>query len=305
MSAWKSIRISKPCKLSIEDSNLVLVDDSNKIKFSLDDTDSIIFEGDHFTLTAPVLSALAKYKVATIFCDEYYMPLAILLPYKQSALGVDVLKLQISISDDLKASLWQVIIESKILNQADVLNYFNYNSENLYKYIGSVFLNDKHNFEAKSARSYWKELFPRLKREQESIDVRNQALNYAYAIFRSMISRDLSVSGFNCALGIWHDNKYNPYNLSDDLMEPFRPIIDIAIKKYINDNYDIEYLSPEVKRYIISIFDKEYVRYNGGISSIRKISKLFVNDFKKVIFENKIEFLQFPTIYTVSFDECF
>jgi len=304
MAAWKSIRITRPCKLSIESSNLVIKDETHKFKLSLSDTDSIIFEGDKFTLTAPVLGALAKYKVATLFCDEYYMPLAILLPYKQTALGVDVLKAQIFWTDEFKSSLWQLIIESKILNQREVLSYYGYDASYMDRYIGLVALNDKHNFEAKSARHYWKELFEDLKREQDSLDVRNQALNYAYAICRSMLSRDLSVAGFNCALGIWHDNKFNPYNLADDLIEPFRPIIDVAIKKLL-EGRDDEYISPELKRLIINLFDEEYVLYKDALSSIRKVTKLYTIDFKRAMVTESVEKIYFPTLSIEKFDECF
>ena len=304
MAAWKTIRITKPCRLSIESGNLVIKDEEHKFKLSLSDTDSIIFEGDQFTLTAPVLGALAKHKVATLFCDEYYMPLAILLPYRQTALGVDVLKAQISWSEEFKASLWQVIIESKILNQAEVLSYYGYNSSYMEKYIGFVALNDKHNFEAKSARHYWKELFHGIKREQESLDIRNQALNYAYAICRSMLARDLSAGGFNCALGIWHDNQYNAYNLADDLIEPFRPIIDMAIKKLL-EHRDDAYISPELKRRIIGLFDEEYVNYNQALSTIRKVSKLYIIDFKKAAMREALEKVNFPSVSLEHFDECF
>ena len=304
MAAWKTIRITKPCKLSIESGNLVIKDDEHKFKLSLSDTDSIIFEGDQFTLTAPVLGALAKHKIATLFCDEYYMPLAILLPYRQTALGVDVLKAQISWSEGFKASLWRVIIESKILNQTEVLSYYGYNSSYMEKYIGFVALNDKHNFEAKSARHYWKELFHGIKREQESLDIRNQALNYAYAICRSMLARDLSAGGFNCALGIWHDNQYNAYNLADDLIEPFRPIIDMAIKKML-EHRDDEYISPELKRLIIGLFDEEYVNYNQALSSMRKVSKLYIVDFKRAGMTETLEKVSFPSVSLEHFDECF
>ena len=304
MAAWKTIRITKPCKLSIESGNLVIKDDTHKFKLSLLDTDSIVFEGDQFTLTAPVLGSLAKHKIATLFCDEYYMPLAILLPYKQTALGVDVLKAQIFWTEEFKASIWQLIIESKILNQTDVLSYYGYNSSYMERYIGLVALNDKHNFEAKSARHYWKELFEGLKREQESLDIRNQALNYAYAICRSMLSRDLSAAGFNCALGVWHDNQYNAYNLADDLIEPFRPILDMAIKKILECRDD-EYLSPELKRLIIGIFDEEYVTYHQALSSIRKISKLYIIDFKRVAMTESLTKINFPTVSLEHFDECF
>ncbi len=304
MAAWKTIRITKPCKLSIESGNLVITDDEHKFKLSLSDTDSIVFEGDQFTLTAPVLGALAKHKIATLFCDAHYMPLAILLPYRQTALGVEVLKAQISWSKTFKASLWQIVIESKILNQTEVLSYFGYDSHYMERYIGLVAINDKHNFEAKSARHYWKELFPKLKREQESLDIRNQALNYAYAICRSMLARDLSAGGFNCALGIWHDNQYNAYNLADDLIEPFRPIIDMAIKSLL-DGRDEEYLSPELKRLIIGIFDEEYVSYNQALSSMRKVCKLYIVDFKRVAMTESCEKMNFPTVDIEHFDECF
>ena len=304
MAAWKSIRITKPCKLSIESGNLVIKDDTHKFKLSLSDTDSIIFEGEQFSLTAPVLGALAKHKIATLFCDEYYMPLAILLPYRQTALGVDVLKAQIFWTDKFKASLWQLIIESKILNQTEVLNYYGYNSSYMERYIGLVALNDKHNFEAKSARHYWKELFEGLKREQDSLDIRNQALNYAYAICRSMFARDLSAGGFNCALGIWHDNQYNAYNLADDLIEPFRPILDMAIKKILECRDD-EYLSPELKRLIIGVFDEEYIQYNQSLSTIRKVSKLYIIDFKRVAMTESLSKINFPTVSVEHFDECF
>ena len=304
MAAWKTIRITKPCKLSIESGNLVIKDDEHKFKFSLSDTDSIVFEGEQFTLTAPVLGALAKHKIATLFCDEYYMPLAILLPYRQTALGVEVLKSQISWSDAFKASLWRLIIELKILNQTEVLSYYGYNTSYMERYIGFVGLNDKHNFEAKSARHYWKELFHGIRREQESLDIRNQALNYAYAICRSMLARDLSAGGFNCALGIWHDNQYNAYNLADDLIEPFRPIIDMAIKKLLECRDD-EYISPELKRLIIAIFDEEYVNYNQTLSSIRKVSKLYIIDFKRVAMTESLEKVNFPSVSLERFDECF
>ena len=304
MSAWKSIRISKPCKLSIKSSNLLITDDTHRFTLSLADTDSIIFEGDQFVLTAPVLSALAKYKIATLFCDSYYLPTAILLPYKQNSLGVTILKSQISWSNQWKASMWQVIIEAKILNQTDVLGYYKCDSDYMSRYIGKVYPNDKYNFEAKSARHYWKELFEGLTREQESLDIRNQALNYAYAICRSIFARDISVVGFESALGIWHDNQYNAFNLSDDLIEPFRPIIDIAIKKLL-EYRDDEYLSPEIKRVIISIFDEEYLLYGDGISSIRKISKLYVADFKRDALAQSVKNINFPTINMDKIDECF
>lgn len=145
MAAWKSIRITKPYKLSIKSDNLIVANEEESFRLSLSDTDSIIFEGNNFTLTAHVLTALAKHKVATLFCDKYYMPQAILLPYRQVALGVEVIKAQIVWSKEFKSELWQLIIEAKILNQSAVLEYFEADFKYLGRYINCVALNDKYN----------------------------------------------------------------------------------------------------------------------------------------------------------------
>jgi len=185
MAAWKTIRITKPCTLRIDNGNLVVEDDEHRFKFSLDDVDSIIFEGDRFMLSAKVLAALSKHKVATLFCDEYYMPSAILHPYHQSSLATRTLKAQLAITKEFADRLWQQIIMAKIGLQRDVLQTLEKKMQKLDIYLSQVRAADTYGAEAKSARYYWSQLFDNLTREQESLDVRNQALNYAYALIRS------------------------------------------------------------------------------------------------------------------------
>ncbi|BCD68552.1 type II CRISPR-associated endonuclease Cas1 [Nitratiruptor sp. YY09-18] len=304
MAAWKTIRITKPCKLRIKNGNLVIEDETMRVKLSLSDIDSIIFEGDRFTLSAKVLAALSKHKVAALFCDEYYMPTAILHPYHQSSLATETLKAQLSLPDDLCDRFWQEIIRVKILNQSAVLSYFAKEDQKLEKYAKQIRPGDPYRTEAKSARIYWKKLFNDLKREANSLDVRNQALNYAYAILRSLITRDLSAAGFIPALGLWHDNRYNAFNLSDDLMEPFRPLVDIAIYLLLQ-NYKDDYLAPALKRDIVTIFDKEYIIFEGGLSTMRTTSVRYIQRFKAAILNRKIEFINFPTIDFEALSECF
>ncbi|ADV46721.1 type II CRISPR-associated endonuclease Cas1 [Nitratifractor salsuginis] len=304
MAAWKTIRITKPCRLSIENGNLVVEDEKVRFKLSLSDTDSIIFEGDRFTLSAKVLAALSRHKVATLFCDEYYMPTAILHPYHQSSLATETLKAQLSLPDDLRDRLWQEIIRVKILNQSAVLSHFAKKNPKLERYAEQIRPGDPYRTEAKSARLYWNKLFDGLKREADSLDVRNQALNYAYAILRSLITRDLSAAGFLPALGLWHDNRYNAFNLSDDLMEPFRPIVDAAVYLLL-PLCDEEYLTPEFKKAIISIFDSEYLIYDAGRSTLRTVATRYIQGFKAVVRSRKIENLHFPTIDFGALRECF
>jgi CRISPR-associated protein Cas1 len=304
MGAWKSVRITKPCNLRIKNRNLIIKDDEISAKISLEDTDSIVFEGDRFTLSAKVLSSFSKYKIAVLFCDEYYMPSTILHPYHQSSLATENIKIQLTLNSDFKDELWKEIIKNKIVLQAEVLDYFDKDSSKVYHYLSHLRSADKHNAEAKSARVYWSELFYKLKREQESMDIRNQALNYAYAIMRSLITRDISVAGFLPALGLWHDNLYNAFNLSDDLMEPFRPLIDLGVKKIL-ENFEEDFITPELKKELVLLFDREYILHNEGFSTIRNSSKLYVASFKRSIKKEDISLMEFPSFQKELVDECF
>ncbi len=304
MASWKTIRITKPCRLRIDNSNLLVEDDELRFKLSLEDTDSIIFEGDRFMISAKVLAALSKYKVAALFCDEYYLPSAILHPYHQSSLATKTLKAQLAVTSSYTDKLWQRIIIAKIGQQREVLDVLGKESDKLKIYMTQVREADKYGAEAKSAKYYWSRLFDQLVREPDSFDIRNQALNYAYALIRSLLTRDLSAAGFLPALGIWHDNKYNAFNLSDDLMEPFRPIVDIGVYRILEFHTDEEMLTPQMKKELINLLDIAYIEYEQGISSLRSTSKLYVQFFKRSVEQGDPELLSFPVFDIKKLDEC-
>lgn len=304
MAAWKTIRITKPCTLRIDNGNLVVENSEHHFKLSLEDTDSIIFEGDRFMLSARVLSALAKHKIATLFCDAYYMPNAILHPYHQSALATRVLKTQIDLPIEYAEKLWQQIIIAKIENQAAVLEILDKEYDKLEEYKKRVALSDKYGAEAKSAKYYWKKLFDNLIREQNSFDIRNQALNYAYALVRSLITRDLSAAGFLPALGIWHRNEFNAFNLSDDLMEPFRPIVDLGVYRVIEQFDEEEMLNSDMKKALIELLDIEYLEYEEGRSSMRNVCKLYIQQFKRSVGKQDATILSYPRFDHEKLYEC-
>ncbi|AKF24785.1 hypothetical protein YH65_04840 [Sulfurovum lithotrophicum] len=279
-------------------------DDELRFKLSLEDTDSIVFEGDRFMISAKVLSALSHYKIATLFCDEYYLPSAILHPYHQSSLATKTLKAQLAVTPSYADKLWQRIIIAKIGQQREVLEILGKEAEKLKLYITQVREADKYGAEAKSAKYYWNRLFDQLVREPDSFDIRNQALNYAYALVRSLLTRDLSAAGFLPALGIWHDNKYNAFNLSDDLIEPFRPILDIGVYRILEFHPDEEVLTPQMKKELINLLDIVYIEYEKGSSSLRNVSRLYVQFFKRSVEQGDAELLSFPVFDIKKLDEC-
>lgn len=85
--------------------------------------------------------------------------------------------------------------------------------------------------EGYAASLYFKTLFPKLIRKTNQIDARNDALNYGYAVLRATILRSIAANGLLPVIGIWHSSDLNPGNLADDIIEPFRPIVDIAVRE--------------------------------------------------------------------------
>ncbi len=110
------------------------------------------------------------------------------------------------------------------------------------------------NHESKGAALYWKQLFgPQFTREHNAEDDINKALNYGYAILRAVTARALVSSGLLPALGIFHQNKYNPYVLADDIMEPYRPVVDFKVKKWWDGNGQVDGVEIPMKNLMLQV----------------------------------------------------
>ena len=232
---WKVVHLTKACKIKAKDENLLLVFDENeeKVKVTVEDIDFILFDNTQFSITGKAIELLAKNGTAVLFIDEEFHPSSILIPYHTHTLLTQMADVQIAITQEFKSTAWQNIISSKILNQSVVLRFLNQEEFiQLEQMSRNVQPFDKNNDEAQSARIYWKALFSNknFRREQGGEDIVNSMLNYAYAILRAAMARSLSTAGFLPVFGIWHHNRYNAFNLVDDLIEPFRPVCDLHVR---------------------------------------------------------------------------
>jgi len=299
---WKVVHLSRPCKIFIKNENLVLnfTDTNDEVKVTLNDIDFILFDNTQFSITGKSLELLAKNNIATLFIDEEFHPSSILTPYHQHSTMYEVANTQIALSEDFKGKVWQEIIKVKLKNQSDVLHFFqNPSFEKIDELIEKVEHFDISNQEAQGARVYWKNLFlnKHFKREQGSEDVYNSMLNYGYAILRACMARSLSASGLLPIFGIWHQNRYNAFGLADDLMETFRPIVDIYIKllkeqKYPNKTiFDIQ-----LKREIVALLNYGSLVINGGISSLSSGVELYVRNYKRAMMSENISYIFHPTL---------
>ena len=227
--SWRTVVITKRCKLDYKMGYLVIRDEDTKRIF-LDEIAILMLENTAISLTGCLLSALAEKKIKVIFCDEKRNPQSELLPLYGSHDCARKLRTQITWSNDTKGAVWTAIVTEKIQKQADLLRAKEKTEEAslLLSYLGEIAFYDETNREGHAAKVYFNALFG--KEFSRSTDcVTNAALNYGYSLLLSAFNREIVANGYATQLGLFHNNMFNEFNLSCDLMEPFRPLVDAFV----------------------------------------------------------------------------
>ena len=226
--AWRVVAIENPARLSLRDNKLVIKQDE-EVALPLEDIDTLIIDNREIVITANILVALSHLGVNTIICDEKHLPATIILPHGQASRGSKNARLQLHMGEALRKQLWRKNIMQKIKNQAAVLREFGIDATaaKLEKMAITVRSGDAGNNEATAARLYFDALLGDATRRKPLWH--NSALNYGYAIVRSSIARAVAARGLVTELGINHHSELNQYNLVDDLIESFRPLVDKCI----------------------------------------------------------------------------
>lgn len=198
----------------------------------IEDISTLVLSHQAIHVTVPALRELVTSGAAVIVCDEKYLPCGVLLPYGSYSRRLRTVRNQVMQPKPHKKQLWKQIVKQKIYNQGRCLELCG--KENIVKkYIPLVKSGDSTHMEGVAASMYFKELYgDDFTREQDNLV--NAMLNYGYAILRSAIARYLAVYGFEPSLGIFHHSELNPFNLADDLIEPFRPVVDLHAFSYKN-----------------------------------------------------------------------
>lgn len=221
--------------ISVSRGFLIVSEKSIEIgRIPLDDIQSVILACQGASLTSKALIELAQRGIPTIIAGEKYLPQAFVWPVEGNHLTARRIQTQISASKPIKKRLWQILIKMKLLGQASVLDWKGITKEaGMIKLLEKKVLSgDKSGLEAQGAKIYWKALFGKdFSREDKTIPI-NSFLNYGYAILRSCVARATASAGLHPSVSVYHINRFNPFCLVDDLMEPFRPIIDQMVLKY-------------------------------------------------------------------------
>ena len=275
MSGWRVIVVTGRGKLDLRYNSISIRRDNGTDFIHIGEVNTLILETTTISITAALMCELIKQKVKVIFCDEKSNPHFELLPFYGSHDCSAKIKEQIAWTDFLKESLWTIIVTEKIENQMKLLKKLNKEEDRiLQEYASQIEHNDNTNREGHSAKIYFSALFGNnfSRNKENSL---NAFLNYGYQLLLSTFNKEIVANGYLTQIGIFHKNMFNYYNLSSDLMEPFRIIVDeLAYKEnpqkfekdekrklqnILNLKFRINnvnhYLSDVIKIYTKSIFD--------------------------------------------------
>lgn len=258
MAGWRTVLITKPCRLSLKSLQLVYESyEEERITVPLEDITVIVLETVQASLTAALLSKIAEKNIALFSCDSYHQPNAVFLPFLGHSRVAQVAHIQQNISLPFKKRVWQKIIKSKISNHAQLLKYCGVEDRSVKRLADRVKSGDSDNLEAYAARLYWGLLFEKFRRDQKAMDPMNVALNYGYAIVRGAIARSLVSYGLLPVFGLFHRSELNAYNLADDLIEPFRVVVDKAVKVLEKQDEFEMVMTTRTKSILLSVLHSE------------------------------------------------
>lgn len=257
----KTLYFGNPTYLRKELDQLVVEYPSESKKTSksvaIEDIGLIILDHPRITITQSLLAALIVTNAALLSCDSRHLPAGLFMPMSANHVYTEKLRYQINSSEPLRKNLWQQTVKCKIDNQASLLESRGIEITNMKYWSSQVKSGDPDNLEGRSAANYWKYLLEHVDgfRRGRFEPAPNNLLNYGYAVLRAIVARSLVSSGMLPAIGIHHRNKYNPFCLADDIMEPYRPYVDHLVLS-IADRYDaeeIDLLLPAIKKELLVI----------------------------------------------------
>lgn len=256
----RTIYIGNPAYLKLKDEQMYILEPSSqetKGKVSIEDLGLLMLDHFQITLTHQLIQKLMEHNVVVISCDISHLPHGIMLPIYGHSEHSQKIKFQIEASEPLKKQLWKQTVECKIENQIAALKRFGNYFDPMLDYVSKVKSGDTSNREGIAAQHYWKYLIhPDFLRDRFG-DYPNSFFNFGYAVLRSIVARAIVETGLLPVLGIFHKNKYNPYCLADDLMEPYRPIVDILVMEWIQKNIEKEEINQDFKVHLLKIATKD------------------------------------------------
>ena len=236
-TGWRTVAVETNAELALKD-NCMVIRSAETASVPLSQIHTVIVSAAGGSISLPLLTALAERGITLITCGSKKTPVGELVGIPQHSSAAGRVLRQAGWTAANKAITWKTLVENKITNQRDALRLLGLDEPpELAEFLANVQEDDKTNREGQAARVYFSALFGH-SFIRHSCDETNAALDYGYALLRSAVTRAAVAYGYYAALGIHHCSQYNSFNLSCDLMEPFRPMIDVAVYQSRNTPLD-------------------------------------------------------------------
>ena len=263
----------------------------------LDGILSLILTSRGVNLSATLLTALAEQGSAVVICGPNMQPVSLMMPLSGNQELSRRSAAQIAATTPQKKRLWQAVVKSKIKAQAAVLNLSSpENVSRLARLARAVKSGDSENHEAQAAQIYWPALMGRAFRRRPEEQDANIHLNYGYAIVRSCMARAVVAAGLLPSIGLFHKGRRNPFVLVDDLMEPYRVVVDHAVYAMGQDPGPLD---AEAKANLVAVTQASVEQSRGMVSMVRGCHDLATSLALVLLGEKEI--LDLPTFTALSF----
>ncbi len=251
----RSILIEKKATISCKNLQLKINTEDRSGSIPIEDIGFLVIDHPETYISIPALNNLIENNTSVIICNQVHLPSGMFLNLNGHHIQQQLFSSQIQASIPLKKSLWQQTVKEKITNQGRLLEKVT-TTKNKFEYLASKVLSgDTTNMEGVAANFYWKHFFDSAFKRERFGKYPNNFLNYGYAILRAATARALSGSGLLNTIGIHHKNKYNAFALADDIMEPYRPLVDECVYLIIK-KYDDEELNTVIKSELLNILTR-------------------------------------------------
>jgi CRISPR-associated protein Cas1 len=285
--------ISRPATLR-RDKFALRIEQEHDARVPFEDIAVIVLNHPDITLTHPVLAACGEYGIALFSTGPTHHPNGVFLPYLPHSRGTRMLRLQLALARPIAKRAWQTIIQQKIANQAACLKLAERTGvEALEALARRVRSGDPDNVESQAASVYFRALFGDDFHRRQSRWI-NAALDFGYAVVRAAIARGLVAHGFLPALGLFHASEQNAFNLADDLIEPYRPLVDLHVIRQAFGHADDELL-PADKAALVSLLNVDLAMPRGKMSALSSIEQA-VESLARVVEGGTADALELPQL---------
>lgn len=281
-----------PARLSLKLAQMVVERDGDTRTVPIEDVGVVILDHKQITITHALIDALLANNVAIVTSNDKHLPVGLMLPLDGNTLQSERFRAQIDASEPLKKQMWQQTVVAKILGQAHVLGIQHIEHGNMFAWAKNVRSGDTDNIEARAAAYYWRNMFEKdaFIRDPQGLPP-NNLLNYGYSIVRAMMARALVGAGLLPTFGIHHHSRYDAYCLADDIMEPYRPFVDMKVLEMWQSGGVTSDILSEQKRELLGITTMD-VMINAHRSPMmlaiqataQSVQKCFSGEARKIVY---------------------